>query len=185
METVTFEKAIQDGDITIADKFLIVESRFDGYTNTHKGPHAFRVVATEINLGTEEDQELVNEYKVFPVYLDRANDTYVNTKYPVIITDGDEVLFSKMEMDPYGENINPGVLKTLASATKEQNVLHAFDAYVQNAFQLSAYHILVADRDNKLGESDAPFEFTDKFEREILENGQETINEGSIIPPRV
>ena len=173
METTTFKEALQTELLELDGKYLVVEAKYDGYTDTNRGPHAFRIIA---------DGE---DYKVFPVYLDRKENTYVNTKYPVIITDGDEVLFSKMEMDPYGENISPGVLKTLKNATKEQNVLHAFDAYVQNAFQLSAYHILVADRDNKLGESDAEFEFTKKFEREILENGQETIHEGSIIPPRV
>ena len=173
METITFKEALQEELLELDGKYLVVEAKYDGYTDTNRGPHAFRIIADE------------EDYKVFPVYLDRKENTYVNTKYPVIITDGDEVLFSKMEMDPYGENLNPGVLRTLEGATKEQNVLHAFDAYVQNAFQLSAYHILVADRDNKLGESDAEFEFTNKFEREILENGQETIHEGSIIPPRV
>lgn len=188
METVTFKEALQDESLSLADKFLVVDTKFDGYTNTKAGNYAFRVIANEVDSGeVDQDTEepiMETEYKVFPVYLDRARDFYVNTKYPVIITDGDEVLFSKMELDPYGENINPGVLETTADATKEQNVLHAFDAYVRNAFQLSAYHILVASRDNKVGESDVPFEFTTKFEREILPGGQRTINDRSIIPPK-
>ena len=151
-----FEDAFKEDEVAIEDKFLVVETNHDGYTNTHLGQYAFRVLL--------EDEE----YKVFPIYL-RDDGVYVNEKYPIIQTDGELVFFStNTTIDPYGAT-HVEEIPVLEEMSKEKAVLHAFEAYVKDAFRLAVYHImLVEDEDRYIDDVDEDFERIHAFERDVI-----------------
>jgi len=164
MAKVLFEDALENGTLEIADKFLVVESVHDGFTNTHLGQYSFRVIKE--TSGTVGTGDFTEDYKVFPIYL-RADGVYVNEKYPIIMTDGDLVLFSKNTLiDPYGAT-HIHELEVKAGQNKEHLVLQAFNGFVLDAFRLADYHILIAD-ENSVVTSAIEFEKINEFSRDVI-----------------
>lgn len=154
MAKVLFEDALENDTLEIADKFLVVETAHDGYTNTHLGQYSFRVV--------KEGED----YKVFPIYM-REDGVYVNEKYPVIMTDGDLVLFSKNTLiDPYGATHIEEV-QVKEGQNREHAILHAFNSYVLDAFRLAVYHVMIEDG-NFIEENDIEYEQITDFERDVI-----------------
>lgn len=159
MVKVYFDEVLEQENPVIQDKFLVVSTVHDGYTNTHLGQYNFKVLL-EGEVGKEE-------YKVFPIYM-KDDGVFVNEKYPVIQTDGDLVLFSmNTTIDPYGAS-HIEELEVLEGQSKEKAVLYAFEAYVRDAFALAKYHLMIADGDLSVLDEGIEFERTHKFERDVI-----------------
>lgn len=166
MAKVLFKDALQDEEVVLTNKFLVVETNHDGYTNTGLGQRAFRVI--------EEEGEL----KVFAIYM-REDEVYVNEKYPVIQTDGDLVLFSKNTMiDPYGAT-HIEEMEVKEGQKKEHIILQAFESYVLDAFRLAVYHILIADA-NTIDDTDVEFEYIKEYERDVIHPWAGTYRAGQV-----
>ena len=164
MAKVLFEDALENATLEIADKFLVVETAHDGFTNTHLGQYSFRVVKE--TSGTVGGADYTEDYKVFPIYM-REDGVYVNEKYPVIMTDGDLVLFSKNTLiDPYGAT-HIEEFKVKEGQNKEHIVLHAFNSYVLDAFRLSVYHVMIEDG-NSVEDNAIEYEQITAFERDVI-----------------
>lgn len=153
MATQNIHEALKEETIEITDKFLLATTIEDGYTGTYKGNHPYRVVSNE------------GEYAIYPVYL-TADGHLTNEKYPIIQTDGDVVFYTILStIDPY--NFTCFDSKKANGLKKEQQVLLAFEAFIHDEFRLGSYNLFISD-EPKITDHESDFEFTTKFERELV-----------------
>lgn len=155
----TFTEALAEETLTLDGRFLIVDTIHDGYTSTYKGNHPYRVVKTGL------------EYAVYPVYTKSDNGKLTNEKYPIIQTDGDIVFFTVgSTVDPYNFT-HFDQAKKVGTQTKEQQVLHAFEAFIADEFSLGNYNLFITSEAHLVTEDTDvkyPYEQTTKFERENI-----------------
>ena len=155
----TFTEAFDEVTLVLDGRFLIVDTIHDGYTSTYKGNHPYRVVKTGA------------EYAVFPVYTKSDNGKLTNEKYPIIQTDGDIVFFTVgSTVDPYNFT-HFDEAKKVGTQTKEQQVLHAFEAFISDEFSLGNYNLFITSEAQLVTEdtdTQYPYEHTTKFERENI-----------------
>lgn len=168
MAKTAFEELYNEESIDLTDKFILVETKHDGYTSTKLGSYVF-AIQTETKEAEGEDEGATTEYKVFGTYL-RDDNVFVNEKYPVLFTDGDQVIFSVNTVsDPYSFAY-PEIAEVKEGQTKEHAVLQAFQGFAHDRFQLAKYHIMMADtpalQDDDTPE--VPFEWIDEFERDVI-----------------
>lgn len=149
MARVGYRKALEDNTLEIVDKYLVVDTKQDGYFNIYKGAHPFRVV----ELNSEGD------LAVYPTYFtDKGKLT--NEPHPIIRTVGDEVFFVKRTLsDPYN---GPELGEVNSSSSlKAHKVLDAFNVFAESEFSLghpNAIHVFIGD-DEEVGIEDAAVEF--------------------------
>lgn len=143
----------ENGTVSLADKYLVVDTRRDGYTRTFYGTQAFKV---------EQEGE---EFYVYPTYI-RPDGVLTNQKYPIIITDGDEVIFSvNTRIDPY--NATEVVREAVEEGKdKQMVVLEAFAAVVRSLYAVGVYNFFIASEVG-VQDDEVEFELTNLHEREV------------------
>lgn len=157
-----FDDLVQQGKIDLDGKFILVETKHDGYTSTYLGNYVFGIVKD-----SDGDESEAGEYKVFPLYL-TSGDEYVNEKYPVLFTDEDKVIFSARTLvDPY-DFAYPVEVNKKQNQTKEHLVLEAFRAFAHDRFRLSVYNILMVD-EHSLADGNVAFSRINDYERDVVD----------------
>lgn len=126
-------KPIDLGEITdLQGKYLVVDTKSDGYTGTVNGRYNHEVVYAG------------GEYQVYPTLWDNELSEFVRQDYQVVNTLGDKVNYvASTTSDPY----NHAVIATLQVAPgteKEQAVAYAFKLYADSRFSLGNYNLFIA-----------------------------------------
>lgn len=155
----SFTEAIAEEELVLDGRFLIVDTIQDGYTSTYQGNHPYRVVKTG------------EDYAVYPVYTNSETGKLTNEKYPIIETDGDVIFFTVgSTVDPYNFTHFDSKEK-VGTQTKEQQILHAFEAFITDEFRLANYNLFITSEAQLVTEDtdvEYPYEQTTKFERENI-----------------
>lgn len=152
MARTEYSKLLGQAKIDIEDKFLVIDTKQDGYFGIFKGVHPYRVV-----------KEGLEDYAVYPVYWTEEN-TLTNEPYPIIRTvDGDVFFVKRTTNDPYN---GPDLDKVQREAkTVEHKVVNAFNVFAQSEFTLgnpNPIHIFIGDEAEVGVEDEAvTFEFRD------------------------
>lgn len=148
MARTTYNEALEAGTITIEDKFLVIDTKQDGYFNIYKGLHPFRVV-----------KDADGDYAVYPVYWSEEN-KLTNEPYPIIRSIGGDVFFVKRTLnDPYNGPDHETVGDSTAAV--EIKILDAFNVFAQSEFNLgypNPIHVFIGD-EAEVGVEDEAVEF--------------------------
>lgn len=123
---------LQQETVTLANKYLQVKVEQDGYTRTHRGQYAYKVV------------EDAGELFLFPVQTDGKGVLHVMKKSPIAYTDGDNIHFVVNTLvDPY----NTSFIRTedIKGLDKGKQLVQAFLAFVEDRFKFGVYNVFVAN----------------------------------------
>ena len=118
--------------VTLTDKYLQVKVNRDGYTRTHEGQYAYKVVS--------EGEELF----LYPVQTDGKGVLNIMKKSPIAYTDGDNIHFVvNTVVDPY----NHSFIRTedIKGLDKGKQLIQAFLAFVEDRFKFGVYNVFVAN----------------------------------------
>lgn len=149
MTRINYTEALEENNLDIKDKYLVIDTIQDGYFNIFKGVHPYRVI--------EDDND---ELAVYPVYW-TGEGKLTNEPHPIIRTLGEDVLFVKRHRnDPYN---GPDMDKILEDVdlTIEHKVLEAFKVFADSEFTLghpNPIHVFIGDG-AEVGITDEPVEF--------------------------
>lgn len=123
---------LKQDSVTVTDKYLQVKVNRDGYTRTHEGQYAYKVV--------EDNGELF----LFPVETDGRGTLNVLKDAPIAYTDGDNIHFVvNTVVDPY----NHSFIRTedIKGLDKGKQLIQAFLAFVEDRFKFGVYNVFVAN----------------------------------------
>lgn len=131
------EFQIQDLDTqelpALDGKFLVVETRSDGYTGTVAGNYNYEVEMSE------------NEYYIYPTFWDDYKEKFVRQDALVVYTSGNTVYTAgNIGEDPF----SPTEIRKLIVydyMQKDKRVVQAFKIFANEAFTIGKYNIFVKD----------------------------------------
>lgn len=141
----------QEGKVDINNKYLEVRTIADGYTGTHQGAYAYKVV--------QEGEE----YFVYPIETDGKGTLITRKKSPIIYTDGDVVYFVVSTVtEPYEHPIIRE--EDIKGLDKAKQVLQAFLAFAYDSFTLGVYNVFFTDTEDAFSVKDSSEDDADNFE---------------------
>lgn len=155
-------EVLKQETVTVTDKYLQVKTFRDGYTRTHEGQYAYKVV--------EQEGDLF----LFPVQTDGKGVLKVMKNSPIAYTDGDNIHFVVNTLtDPYTQ----AFIRTedIKGLDKGKQLIQAFLAFVEDRFRFGVYNIFVAEtEEDVLGLVDANDNDADEV-KEVNETAHEDL----------
>lgn len=155
-------EVLKQETVTVKDKYLQVKTFRDGYTRTHEGQYAYKVV--------EQGTDLF----LFPVQTDGKGVLKVMKKSPIAYTDGDNIHFVVNTLtDPYTQ----AFIRTedIKGLDKGKQLIQAFLAFVEDRFRFGIYNVFVAEtEEDVLGLVDANVNDADEV-KEVNETAHEDL----------
>ena len=155
-------EVLKQETVTVKDKYLQVKTFRDGYTRTHEGQYAYKVV--------EQGTDLF----LFPVQTDGKGVLKVMKKSPIAYTDVDNIHFVVNTLtDPYTQ----AFIRTedIKGLDKGKQLIQAFLAFVEDRFRFGIYNVFVAEtEEDVLGLVDANVNDADEV-KEVNETAHEDL----------